>query len=39
MGGSEGGDSVRNTSNAYANCKLAWAIHAADEAATYLLAR
>lgn len=39
MGFSEGGDSIRSVSNAYSAYPLAWVIHAADEAATYLLKR
>lgn len=39
MGYSEGGDSVRNVSRAYESSPLAWIIHAADEAATFLLER
>ena len=34
-----GGDSVRETSSAYQAFPLAWIIHVADEAATYLLDR
>ena len=39
MGATSGGDSVRDTSNAYAAFLLAWVTHVADEAATYLLKR
>ena len=39
MGAVTGGDAVRDTSNAYHAFPLAWAIHVADEAATYLLKR
>lgn len=39
MGFAQGGDSVRQTGSAYEVCPLAWLIHAADEAATYLLDR
>lgn len=39
MGYSEGGDSIRDVSKAYENCPLAWIIHVADEAATFLLKR
>ena len=39
MGATSGGDSVRDTSNAYAAFPLAWVTHVADEAATYLLKR
>lgn len=39
MGATSGGDSVRETSSAYQAFPLAWIIHVADEAATYLLDR
>ena len=39
MGFSQGGDSIRDVSNAYNAFPLAWVIHVADEAATYLLSR
>lgn len=39
MGATSGGDSVRDTNNAYAAFLLAWVTHVADEAATYLLKR
>lgn len=39
MGFSSGGDSVRDVGSAYESCPLAWVIHVADEAATYLLER
>ena len=39
MGATAGGDSVRETSNAFQAFPLAWIIHVADEAATYLLGR
>ncbi len=39
MGATMGGDSVRDTANAYRAFPLAWVIHVADEAATYLLKR
>ena len=39
MGATAGGDSVRDTSNAYHAFPLAWITHVADEAATYLLKR
>lgn len=39
MGATSGGDSVRDTSNAYSAFPLAWITHIADEAATYLLKR
>lgn len=39
MGFSQGGDTVRDVSSAYQAFPLAWIIHVADEAATYLLDR
>lgn len=39
MGMAPGGDAVRDSSNAYESCPLAWVIHVADEAACYLLKR
>lgn len=39
MGFSEGGNAVMNVGHAYESCPLAWIIHAADEAAAYLLDR
>ena len=39
MGAFPGGDAVRDSANAYEAFFLAWLIHAADEAATYLLER
>lgn len=39
MGATPGGDAVRDSSNAYAACSLAWLCHISDEAATYLLHR
>lgn len=39
MGMAPGGDTVRDSSNAYEAFPLAWVIHAADEAAAYLLDR
>lgn len=39
MGFSQGGDTVRDVSAAYHAFPLAWIIHVADEAATYLLER
>lgn len=39
MGACEGGDAVRNSANAYEQFPLAWVVHVADEAATYLLKR
>ena len=39
MGATPGGDAVRDAGNAYQACPLAWLVHVADEAATYLLKR
>ena len=39
MGAAPGGDAVRDVGNAYQACPLAWLVHVADEAATYLLER
>ncbi len=39
MGFAPGGDAVRDAGNAYQAFPLAWIIHVADEAATYLLKR
>ena len=39
MGASPGGDALRDSSNAFAAFPLAWVVHVADEAATYLLGR
>lgn len=39
MGAFPGGDAVRDSSTAYSNNPLAWVLHVADEAATYLLHR
>lgn len=39
MGFAPGGDSIRDASNAFAQYPLAWLVHVADEAATFLLDR
>lgn len=39
MGSTPGGDAIRDSGNAFAAFPLAWVIHVADEAATYLLNR
>ena len=39
MGAAPGGDALRDSSNAYGAFPLAWVVHVADEAATYLLSR
>ncbi|MBR6953992.1 MAG: HD domain-containing protein [Clostridia bacterium] len=39
MGSTPGGDAVRDSGNAFMAFPLAWVIHVADEAATYLLKR
>jgi len=39
MGATPGGDAIRDSSNAFKAFPLAWIVHVADEAATYLLDR
>lgn len=39
MGATPGGDAVRDSSNAFQSYGIAWIVHVADEAATYLLKR